>query len=208
MKKSLYVVFILLTIFPAGYAQQFSFGIKGGINANNFVLRQKSNGVESKIVMPKTGFHAGGIIDILFGEHFSVQPQVLFVMKGGKFNQNGTRMNFSFYTIDLPINLLYRHDDFFIGAGPDLSYGVSANAKQTGYDQINIYKEFAGGKFKRFDIGVNVLMGYRFSNNILVSANYTPGLSDIVDENGSSLATVAHNSFFGFSIGYMFGINK
>jgi hypothetical protein len=60
-------------------------------------------------------------------------------------------------------------------------------------------KEF----FKTVDFGMNVGLGYNFSKNVLVSARYNFGLSNIADtEPGDN--TKMKNSVFSLSLGYIF----
>jgi hypothetical protein len=208
MKKQIIAAFISAAALTAN-AQTTGFGLKAGVNANTFYLKTEGTGSDSRFSLTKPGFHIGGLADISFSPSFSIQPQLLFAMKGGKIGQSGTDTEFDFYTIDLPINLLYRHNGFFIGGGPNFSYGVSAKGQATGNPEIDLYEDDAlgaGSRFKRFEVGANVLMGYRFPGGFMLSSNWTPGLTDIFEEGtGSTGVGKANNSFFGFSIGYIFG---
>lgn len=212
MKKNMLVAVTLLLATMTINAQTTSFGIKGGANANTFYLKTEGTGSDTRYSLTKPGFHIGGIVDIKFSDHFSVQPQLLFVNKGGKITLSGNETEFNFYTIDVPINLLYNYNGFFIGAGPNFSVGVSAKGKVTGQPDIDLYDDDAlgvGSNFKRFEMGVNGTMGFRFPSGFMFAMNYTPGLTDIVEENsGGTGSAKSHNSFWGFSIGYMFGGNK
>jgi hypothetical protein len=60
-------------------------------------------------------------------------------------------------------------------------------------------KEF----FNTVDFGMNVGLGYNFSKNVLVSARYNFGLTNIADtEPGDN--TKMKNSVFSLSLGYIF----
>lgn len=212
MKKNLVTAMLLLAVLSL-QAQTTSFGIKGGANSNTFYLKSEgTGGSDSRYSLTKPGFHIGGIVNLQFSNNFSLQPQLLFVNKGGKIKLSGSETDFNFYTIDVPLNLLYHYNGFFIGAGPNFSYGVSAKGKVTGDPEIDLYEDDAlgaGTNFKRFEVGANATLGYRFPSGFMFSTNYTPGLTDIVDEASGSTGTItSHNSFWGFSIGYMFGGDK
>lgn len=203
----LFVAGLLMSI--AASAQTTSFGIRGGVNANTFYLKSEGSGSDSRYSLTKPGFHVGGVANIQFNPNWSVQPQLLFAMKGGKLQQSGSSADFTFYTIDLPVNLLYHYNGFFIGAGPNFSYGVSGKGK-SGTSDFDLYDEagVGDGKFKRFEIGVNSTLGFQFPSGLVLSTNYTPGLSNGFDANSSATGTITtHNSYWGFSIGYMFGNN-
>ena len=206
MKKNFMLLSVLLmSVFSFG--QKTSFGIKAGVQSNTFVLFSEGGGSDTKYFMKKAGFHAGGMADIKFSENFSIRPELLFVSKGGILEQSGSKIEFNFLTIDLPINLLYNYNGFFIGAGPNLSYGLSAKGKSGG-DSYDLFEDEGGlgGEFKRFEMGINGTLGFRFPNGITLGANISCGLTDSFDEDsGLPQETNARNNFVGFSFGYFFG---
>jgi hypothetical protein len=203
-------IFSLIALFTTASLQAqvtTSFGFKAGANQNTFYLKQEGSS-EVRYTLTKPGFHVGGIVDIGCSSNFSIQPQLLLVSKGGKINLGSQETTFDFLTIDLPINFLYHYNGFFLGGGPNLSYGVSGKGKATGDPDVDLYDEGLGstGKFKRFEVGVNATMGFRFPSGFMVSTNFTPGLTDIFEEaSGVTEDITSHNSFFGFSVGYLFG---
>lgn len=206
MKKITTVILLLMAVLTM-QAQSTNFGVKAGVNQNTFYLKEEGSS-GARYVLSKSGFHAGFIADLGFNEHFSIQPQLLFASKGGKINLGGGDTDFDFLTIDLPVNFLYNYNGFFIGAGPNLSYGLSGKEKISGSPDVDLYEDgvVGSGKFKHLEIGANVLMGFRFPSGFMVSANYTPGLTDSFDEDAGSTDEIkSTNSFIGFSIGYMFG---
>lgn len=210
MKKLLFMPVVAALFISSVKAQTTRFGFKAGPNSNTFYLKSEgTGGSDTRYSLTKPGFHVGGILDLGFSDNFSLQPHLLFAMKGGKIKISGSETDFTFLTIDLPINLLYHNNGFFIGAGPNISYGVDGKGKATGSPEVDLYDEGAlgaGTKFTRFEIGVNALMGYRFPSGLLFSTNFTPGLNDILDEDPSTTGTIkSKNSFWGFSIGYLFG---
>lgn len=209
MKKILVLFSTVITTVTMTHAQTVSFGFKAGANANNLPLRTESGTVDDIVLDGgTTGFHVGGIADFSFSPNFSLQPNLLFVMKGGGLFTEGKAQIFS---IDLPINALYRHNGFFIGAGPNLSYGVSAKLKpyDTGDEDVDLYEEQPGDTeppFNRFEVGVNALMGYQFPSGLTLGANFTRGFSNILNDEDGFIGTNTNIStrYIGFSIGYMF----
>ncbi len=57
---------------------------------------------------------------------------------------------------------------------------------------------------KRFEVGANVTMGYQFKNNVLISTNYTQGLSNLAGYSEGELGKVRTRQV-GISVGYIFG---
>lgn len=208
MKRLQIITVALLFVSSVSFAQKTSFGIKGGVNQSTFYLKGESPN-ESRLTLDKPGFHVGGVADIGVSSNFSVQPQLLLQFKGGKLKQSGSETQFDFMTIDVPVNLVYHHQGFFFGAGPNFSVGLSGKGKVTGQPDKDLYEEgviSANSEFKRFDIGANVMMGYQFPSGFTVGANWTPGLMDIYDDDADNIK--ASNSVIGFSIGYMFSSGK
>lgn len=186
----------------AARAQKVEFGIKGGINHAGTVFKNTEDDSE-RFEGSVAGAHFGGVANITVSSRFSVQPQLLVAMKGG--GLVGVKMR-SVHA-ELPINFLYTHQGFFIGGGPNFSYGISGKIIDMPGGDLDLYDsdEAAEYTLKRFDVGVNVLMGYRLPSGLTFSANYTPGLIDVYEGNGNAENIKANTRWFGFSVGYMFG---
>lgn len=204
MKKTI-VVFSALAISCATVkAQNVSFGIKAGIQQNNLSLKSKQNGEWGREEISGVGFHVGGLADISLSKQFSVQPQLLFNSKSVVMT---SQSKLNLYAIDVPVNVLYKTGGFFAGIGPNLSYGLSAKSKTDGQDATNLYKkeDAEGGgqesQFKRFEVGANATLGYKFNNGLLLSANYMQGLSNISGYNADHQKY--NTRFVGLSVGYM-----
>lgn len=204
MKK---IALFAITVVAAtvSYAQlNTTFGIKAGPQNNLLVIRETGSGSDDeRVAFTGFGFHVGGIADLGFTEHFSVQPQLLFTSKSVKISDESS---FSLLNIDIPINLFYKNNGFFVGGGPNLSYGLSAKQKTDGSPDQDLYDDDGGdAPFKRFGFGVNIAMGYTFPGGFTLGANYTPILSNLVNEDGGmGTDTEINPRAFGFSIGYMF----
>lgn len=197
MKKTLSLL-MLIAVVSVVHAQSPTFGIKGGVNHN--ILRAKSPG--AKLGIMGTGAHLGLVTDFSFSDNFSIQPNLLFQMKTVRQNDDES---ISMYAVEIPINFLYKTGGFFAGAGPNFSYGISAKAKEDGQDDEDFYEDPDGPAdafLKRFEIGANVLMGYRFTSGLTLSAHYTPGISNLL--NDAPDKTFYNTRVFGLSIGYMF----
>ena len=107
---------------------------------------------------------------------------------------------------------MYKTGGFFLGLGPNLSYGLSAKLKDDDGTE-DWYKKQPSGEgdeekstLKRFELGANITLGYQFKNNLFISTNYTHGLSNISNAD-TELGNVS-TRFAGLSIGYMLGSKK
>jgi hypothetical protein len=188
-------------------AQSVRLGIKAGIQNNFLILKSKSaNDNWSRAIASGTGFHAGLVADIGVTNHFSIQPNLLFNMKSTK---TSTINEFPLYTIDLPINLLYKANGFFAGVGPNLSYGISAKQKtDQGEDDLYEADGPAPAEFNRFELGANAVLGYQFNCGLTLNAQYTPGFSNLNNDDSNADTQRYHTRVYGFSVGYMFNAQK
>jgi hypothetical protein len=186
-------------------AQKIRWGLTGGPHSSIFLFGSEEANSNSSYFQ-KFGFHGGLIADLSMQPGFSIQPQLLFALKGGKLPNDA---GFDFTAVDLPVNFLYRHQGFFAGAGPNFSYLLSGKIKTSGGETADLFNDESITdqiKVSRFEIGANVLLGYEFPGGFLLSANYAAGINSIFKtvDNPSDVTLLAHNSYFGFSIGYMF----
>ncbi len=223
MKKT----FLFAALITAAFATraQTTFGVHAGINGASFTNKSTvNNQTTTEKSDSKVGVIVGVNAEIPIASSLVFRPELNFIQKGGKITQTqtffGTTTTYNAEVItnylELPLNLVYKFDGggLFVGAGPSLGYGLSgkSNLKTTTGSSTSESKQdikFDGdknatdgkGHFKALDLGANFLVGYQFSNNLFLKANYTLGLSDIDPEDNSS----TKNTGLGFTVGYRFG---
>ncbi len=204
MKKILSVAIALCAISSLS-AQKFTYGIKGGVNTNelSIVSTDREEDETTKLSASKIGFQIGGVAELSLSDNFAIQPNLLFTLKGGKFPMSPYNINI--YSIELPINLLYKTNGFFAGAGPNLGYGISGKVKVNNRT-FDVFDEEEAGELplKRFEVGANLIMGYQFSSGLNISSHYTVGLSNSLNNDNNSDNKV-RNKVLGLSVGYTFG---
>ncbi|MBX2921212.1 MAG: PorT family protein [Chitinophagaceae bacterium] len=206
MKKTFVLMTALAISCATVKAQKASFGIKAGAQQNTISMKQEGDGEWNRYLSSGAGFHVGGLADISLTKNISVQPALLFNSKSALLN---SEVSFKLYALDVPVNFLYKTGGFFLGLGPNLSYGLSAKIA-TGENDQDLYKKQPVGEgdeektiLKRFEVGANVTMGYQFKNNLLISTNYTQGLSNLSNIEGE-LGKMRTRQI-GISVGYMLG---
>ncbi len=194
---------------------QTSFGIKAGPNMSFLRYKVEADGEKYTWDGSRLGFQVGGVAQIGIAENFAIQPELLFAMKGG----NDVRpegladetIDFKLMTIDLPINFIYRTNGFFGGFGPNLQYGLKSTAKESanGDEEYDMFDKGVSNVFhqKRFEVGVNILAGYKLQNGVAFSLNFAKGLTNSSGYNDDlESGTIKMNSaYLGLSIGYFFG---
>ena len=199
--KKLLMLSAVVAMAMSLHAQRVQYGIKAGVQSNFLSVKSKTGGNWNRTVLSGIGLQAGGVADIGITNHFSIQPNLLFSMKGVRPSNN---TEITLYTIDLPITFLYKTGGFFGGFGPNLSYGISAKQELPSGDD-DLYEADGGdpAEFNRFEFGVNTTLGYQFPCGVTLQANYTPGYSNL--NNGNDASTIRYNTrIFAFSVGYMF----
>ena len=72
------IIMILLTIYVIS-AADIGFGVKGGLNFANMY------GQQAQYISNRTGFNAGLFFNIELSDVFEVQPEVLYMQKGGRY---------------------------------------------------------------------------------------------------------------------------
>ncbi|MDO6760615.1 porin family protein [Tamlana sp. 2_MG-2023] len=183
MKKLLLVIAVVLFGTVNLHAQDFQFGIKGGLN---FATITGDNTLKSDMV---TAFHVGGMLEIPISEKFSVQPEILFSGAGYSFEDNITALNY----LDIPIIAKYYvTKGLSLEAGPQIGFLLSAKTEdldvRDAYDNVNL--SLATG------------VGYKLDNGLHFGARYNFGLTsmynlnDIDDKNTIGV--------FQLSVGYFF----
>lgn len=196
--KLLFCATILFLCTSGAYAQKASAIIKGGVNLAN--ISNKDDGSYSD-ANGLTSWQAGIVGDFGLTDFLALQPGLLYTGKGIKW-QNGQpgdalyqKLTFNPQYLELPVNLVFKTPTgstrFFAGAGPYVAMGIGGKFKGDGVydfsksiewssdDPLTSEEEGAGVfRAKRFDYGLNALVGIEASNLVL-SANYGFGLAKV-----------------------------
>lgn len=225
MKKMFGLLAFLLIVFAA--SAQVRFGLKAGYNLTGVKMKTDAYQLRGIDYRNISGFHAGVMADVALGEHFSLQPALLYTLQG--FDAGGrvpgpldgpvdVSIKAHYHYLELPVNFLYKYSfgtgKLFAGAGPFFSYGVRGrvNRKYDAYTYpeatvvfLDKQREYNGIDEPRqylrpFNAGAGFTLGYEFNAGILISANYNMGLTDA--EPQSILSQKSNN--WGISIGYLF----
>jgi hypothetical protein len=195
MKKHILAASALLL---AGIIQaQVRFGVKGGLNFAHVSTNTPAISDYDK-VLPT--FHLGLITDVSANDHFSFQPQVIIQGKGTKIKYDSEDTLYRFISLDIPLNLLFKSEGFFIGGGANLGFNLDANYKQNG-SRTDIGIGSGENEFKRFDFGLHFMAGYESEAGFLIGVNYLRGVTNLRNAANHDW----RNHVFSVSVGYLFG---
>jgi len=225
MKKKILIpglIFISLLTVPA-HGQKSSAILRGGINFANVSINDNGDIDDAKTL---TSFQLGLIGDLPLAPFLSVQPGILFTGKGTK-TQSGTEGSANWYKatsnpyyVEVPVNLILKTPTgpvkLFGGAGPYIAMGVGGKNKVNGAlagvgftseqsikwsdDDPSTLNQEEGSGFgimKRFDYGLNGLVGVEFSKAV-ITANYGLGLAKL--QSGSNSGEDNNNKHRVFSL--------
>ncbi|RZJ50010.1 MAG: PorT family protein [Flavobacterium sp.] len=207
MKRNILVIAAIL-MFGLSNAQETKFGLKGNLNISNFTGDTEGLDLKSRV-----GFNVGGFVAIKISEKFTLQPEVLYSAQGTNIDNFGADIEGNFYTADVKFKLAYINipvmfkyyaaEKFNIEAGPQIGFLTSAktSTKVNGFNQT--VEQDVKDNFESIDFGVNLGVGYDFTEHFSAGARYNIGLSNIAKTEAGD-DTKLHNSVFSFGVGYKF----
>ena len=171
---------------------QTTFGVKAGVNIANFA----GDNWESDA---RTGMHFGVFAEIDVSESLAFQPEILYSMHGGKWEEMGMDDIHKLDYINIPLMLKFKASDKFnIEAGPQIGFLASAKWDYDGSD-VDIKDEF-----KSTDFGLNIGASFDLTDNFFIGARYTIGLSKVAEDEYTDSEWDPTNSNLMFSVGYSF----
>lgn len=221
--KKLFTLLLLFSVTAASYAQlPVKFGIRLGGNfatiggeANQQLnsLLEWSNGMLT--TSGRTGFHAGGFMQVPLTEYLVLEPGLSYSSKGytlkGALDLKvldmlgiAARAELQSHYVDMPIVLKATMENGIqLYAGPQLSYLVQADLRaRAGVLGVNLLNQKwnVTDQFNRLDAAVTAGIGYQFESGMNINAGYDFGLSRI--DAGKSVN--ARNQVIKVSLGYRF----
>ncbi|HZE83082.1 MAG TPA: porin family protein [Puia sp.] len=199
-----------LLAFSGAYAQEqqastesgmtAKFGIKGGLNLTNLYVADVSN------EHIKAGFNAGVFAKLPVTRGFSIQPELLYSVKGAKENYNNFvdgngEYRFNLGYMELPVLAVVNlAPNFNLHAGGYAAYLVNANVKDVNSNgQIQGATELNTDNFNRWDFGL--AGGAAFDiDHFTLGARYNYGLSHIGKSDNLSGELIKNSKNAGTSI--------
>lgn len=185
MKKVLFFVVVLATMAITLQTQaQVKLGAKAGVNMSMLT--------EDDWTM-KPGFHAGAYVQINLAPMFSIQPEFLYSMQGGKYHDSVelwlttaiSDCKITSHNLVIPIMLQFTPiKQLTIEAGPQLGFNLGTNIDYNLDNQYSIDLITARGKinsddYNLFDFGLVAGLMANLTPNVNVYARYVFGLTNV-----------------------------
>lgn len=199
MKKVILSLGLLAGISATAQAQ-ISFGVKAGASLTNFT------GDDTSDLKSKIGAHGGLVAKFGVNDMFSIQPELLYSMKGARIEFGDEKYASSLNYIDVPVLAKVATGDngsgLFFELGPQFGFLVSANQESpdptTGNKVDTDIKEL----LNTFDFGYAAGLGYQLESGPMIGLRYNGGITKLEKESDTGST---RNSAFQLYVGYMFG---
>jgi hypothetical protein len=182
------------------YAQGVTVGAKVGVNFANVSL----DDADDEFQKSKTGFVAGGFVDVPVAPQFSFAPEVLFSQKGTKFEDGEDSISLNVTQVQVP--LLFKANFSgggssvrpFVAVGP--AFGFTASAK-TKSDFGGVETEVdSGDEVETVEFSLVFGGGVKFGN-ASIEARYDLGLNNMSTDESAESKTRKFSILFGFGWG-------
>ncbi|MBO2012061.1 porin family protein [Hymenobacter negativus] len=196
MKKVILSLGLLVGLASAANAQEIHFGVKAGASLSSL---SGDNTGDAKSTL---GFVGGLAANFGFSDLISLQPELLYSMKGFKQESGSDKINSHLNYLDIPVLLKVNADGLFFEAGPQIGFLLS---QKTTFDiqGQSIPDNTSTTGLRKTDLGYVVGLGYQLSSGPSIGIRYNGGISDISDP--SVTGDKQRNSVFQLQLGYMFG---
>lgn len=175
MKKILSAtVSLILLLFLSCNNLWAKFGIKTGTTLSfageNSAIYNASNLFAAK---------AGLFYSFTVAKSFSIQPEIYFAMKGGKYysvywrSEESARLNYIEIPVLLNIHLMNERIDFFVG--PYIGFLISSTEIDDEYDWTWVENEI-----KNNDFGISLGARYHLIKVLFIEINFNNGFTKVV----------------------------
>jgi len=203
-------VFLTFTIFSVtGQADSNSidFGAKAGVNFANI-------GGDDVETDSRTSFNLGLVLEVPISERFSFQPEVLYSGQGfdireiDQDNAFDTDDNIEYQLDYVQVPLLlkaYVIKGLSVEAGPQFGFKINEEIDfQPTSDEGDVEIDDDNSNVKDFDTSIALGTSYKLDSGFFVSARYTFGLTNILEDEAFIQNIDAKNNVWQFGVGFMF----
>lgn len=198
MKNIVLSLALVISATAVAQAQSIKYGVKAGASLTSLTGTNTGNRAY------KVGFHGGVLANIGLSDMFSIQPEVLYSMKGSQAKGNSDD-KFRLHYLDVPVLLKVAtgKTGLFFELGPQVGFRLSATT-DNGLASYT-YTPYT----KAVDFGYAAGLGFQAASGPIVGLRYNGGLTNVGKSgniNGLQVqASDAKNSAFQLYVGFLFG---
>lgn len=201
--KSFCLAFVLVLSFliPKSQAQV---AIKAGVNIASISESATLETYESLKNNSVAGFQAGISFDLGLSKMFTIQPELLFIQKGGKStykinadNQVVSRLYYNYVEVPVLAKLKFYNEDgggFYLLGGPFVGLAIGGKSKTTvtllgnsttREEDFNFDNDNEADRQRRTDWGVSFGGGVKLGH-IFLDARYNLGINNLLDTDANN----------------------
>lgn len=186
--KNLILIVALLISAGTAFGQEFSIGLKGGLNFANLDVSNPGATYDAR-----TGWHAGAFALAKFGK-VGIQPELLFSQQGSKVTYNTSQsFDSNFDYLNIPIMLkLYTVAGINLQVGPQFGFLTNDPVIQDPNGQP------IKDAYKKSDVSLGLGAGWDLPLGLSVDVRYNLGLSEV----NEATAATTKNQVWQVSAGY------
>ncbi|MFH4965495.1 porin family protein [Gaetbulibacter sp. M235] len=204
MKKR--IILAAITLSSISLKAQIKYGaqLHGTLNTASFTAEVDTSPEKNW----KFGYGGGLFAEIPVSRAFYLRPSINylqkrsklteeFIIEGGNTTTQESRIHINY--IEVPFILIYNIDTnsnkWYVGAGPSFGYGISGKIEvfqtthigsqtQTDFYDAKAFKDIedGGAGFKRFDFGLNAVIGMHVLEKGMIQLGYIHSLSNIANK--------------------------
>jgi len=194
-------VLAITFLIPQAQAQV---AIKAGVNYASISESASLEEYESLENKSVAGFQAGLSFDLGLSSMFTIQPELLFIQKGGKstyvFNADNkvvSRLYYNYVEVPVLAKLKFYQEDgggLYVLGGPFIGLAISGKSKTTttllgntttSEDDFNFDNDTEAERQRRTDWGVSFGAGVKFGHMFL-DARYNLGINNLLDSDANN----------------------
>lgn len=204
---------------------QAQVAIKAGVNFASISESARLEEYETLEEKSVAGFQAGLSFDLGLSDMFTIQPEVLFIQKGGKStykinddNKIVSRLYYNYVEVPVLAKLKFYKESgggFYLLGGPFIGLAIGGKTKTsttvlgettTTEDDFNFDNDDEAERQRRTDWGVSFGGGVKFGQ-IFLDARYNLGINNLLDtdsNNQNDEAPYRRTRGIGVTMGYEF----
>ncbi len=201
MKNIILVVLVLSFCVGALFAQPV-YGGRLGLNMGNITANNiQDNGA-------RMGLHIGGMMQYPIAENILIQPELLYSMKGVKWDSSGGfESTWAMDYLEIPVMVKYDYVMPTVRIQPYLgpSFGILLSAKDKweggGSSGTTDFKDHTNA----LDVGLNIGADVVFMKNFMAGLRYNMGLANVQKDPANDDAKYYTRTFM-INFGYLIGV--
>ncbi|WP_162055987.1 porin family protein [Pontibacter pamirensis] len=196
----------------AAEAQTVSVGPRLGATFSTMNYSGEDAEDYNEAVKSVAGMQIGGVANIMINELFSIQPELLYVQKGLKMEEDGATYKQKLNYLEVPVlaKVSFGAEQLqgFVTAGPSVGYWLSGKERME-YDGEKESDDYEfGDEDNRTELGANFGVGVAYkvgAGAVNFDVRYGFGLSSLYETSEGDDSKVK-NRVLGVSLAYLFSL--